>query len=53
MVSTLFSRFETTLKHHFNIKDISLPISFVCAEKDSPAIDEQIKDTKTRFGNLQ
>ena len=51
-VKNITSRFEKGFKHPFKKKDFPLPISFVPTKKDSPATEEQIKETKTRFGNL-
>ena len=46
------SRIEKSFKHPFKTKDFPILISFVPTTKDSPTTDEQIKETKTRSGNL-
>ena len=51
-VKNTISRFEKSFKHPFKKKDFPLPISFVPTKKDCPTTEEQIKETKTRFGNL-
>ena len=51
-VKNITSRFEKSFKHPFKGKQSPLPTSFVPSKKDSPIIEEQIKEIKSRFGNL-
>ena len=51
-VKNTISRFEKSFEHLFKRKDFPLSISFIPTRKDCPTTEEQIKETKTRFGNL-
>ena len=46
------SRCEKSFKHPLKRKDFPLPISFIPTRKDCPTTEEQMKETKARFGNL-
>ena len=51
-VKNITARFEKAFKHPFKGKQSPLPTNFVPSKKDSPTTEEQIKETKLRFGNL-
>ncbi len=51
-VKNTISRIEKSFKHPFKKKDFPLLISSVPTKKNSPTTDGQIKERKTRFGNL-
>ena len=43
---------KNAFKHPFKGKQSPLPTNFIPNKKDSPTTEEQIKETKLRFGNL-
>ena len=51
-VKNITARFEKAFKHPFKIKNSPLPTSFIPTKKDSPVTEEQVKEVKLRFGNL-
>ena len=51
-VKNIISRFKKSFKHPFKRKDFPSPISFIPTRKDCPTTEEQMKETKARFGNL-
>ena len=51
-VKNITSRFEKSFKNPFEDKQSPLPASFVPSKKDSSNTKEQIKEIKSRFGNL-
>ena len=51
-VKNITARFEKLFKHPFKLKDSPLPSTFVPSKKDCPSTEEQIKEIKVRFGNI-
>ena len=51
-IKNITSRFEKLFKHPFKLKDSPLPSTFVPSKKDCPVTDEQTKEIKIRFGNI-
>ena len=51
-VKNIIARFEKAFKHSFKTKESPLPINFIPTKKDSPITEEQMKEVKLRFGNL-
>ena len=51
-IKNITSRFEKLFKHSFKLKDSPLPSTFVPSKKDCPATEEQVKEIKIRFGNI-
>ena len=51
-VKNIIARFEKSFKHPFKGKQSPLPTTFIASKKDCPITEEQIKETKLRFGNL-
>ncbi len=51
-VKNITSRFEKSFKQPFKGKQSPLPTNFTPLKKDSPVTEDQIKEIKLRFGNL-
>ena len=51
-VHTFIERGIKAFKLPFKVKEFPLPISFVTIKNDSLVTDEQMKEIKTRYGNL-
>ena len=51
-VKNITARFEKLFKHPFKFKDSPLPLTFAPSKKDCPSNDEQTKEIKVRFGNI-
>ena len=52
MSKNITARFEKAFKHPFKGKQSPLHTNFIPNKKDSHTTEEQIKETKLRFGNL-
>ena len=51
-VKNITARSEKAFRHPFKGKQSPLPTNFIPSKRDSPTTEEQVKETKLRFGNL-